>query len=351
MADLRFAIIGAGNIAGVHAQAIDEVDGAVLVAVSDAGSGRGRPLADRYGARYLADAAEACADEGVDAVIVATPSGRHADAVIAAAEHGKHALVEKPLDVTLARCDAMVRAADEHGTVLAGVFQNRFAPGVVRTREAVRAGRLGRLVLANGLVPWHRPAAYYREGAWRGTWQLDGGGALMNQGIHTVDLLLHLAGPVTRVSAHTDHRVHAIETEDTAAAALGFENGAFGALQATTASWPGAPARVELYGDEGSIVLEDGRITLWRLRDADAAEEGAMLRLEEPAGSGSADPMAIGVDRHRHQLEDFVRAVRERHEPAVPGTEARRAVELVLAVYASARDGSRASLPLPAAGA
>lgn len=350
MADLRFAIIGAGTIAGVHAQSIRKIEGAELVAVSDAGSGRGRDIADRFGAEYVSDAATACAAAGVDAVVVATPSGRHADAVVVAAEHGKHALVEKPLDVTLARCDAMIAAAREHGTVLAGVFQNRFAPGVVRAREAVLAGRLGKLVLANGLVPWHRPAAYYREGGWRGSSELDGGGALMNQGIHTVDLLLHMAGPVGWVSAATDRRVHDIQTEDTAAATLAFDNGAYGALQATTAAWPGTPARIELYGEAGSIVLEDGRITLWRLRDAGDAETEAMVRLEAAAGSGSSDPLAIGVERHRLQLEDFVSAIRERREPAVPGVEARRAVELVLAVYAAARMGDRVLLPLePAA--
>lgn len=348
MEELRLAILGAGNIAGIHAQAVGEVEGASLAAVSDGGSGRGRALAERFGTRYVADAAAVALDDGVDAVIVATPSGLHADAVVVAAEHGKHALVEKPLDVTLLRCDAMIRAARDHRTVLAGVFQNRFAPGVVRAREALVAGRLGRLVLANGVVPWHRPPAYYREGGWRGSWQLDGGGALMNQGIHTVDLLLHLAGPVGRVGADTGRRVHGIETEDTAAATLTFENGAYGALQATTASWPGMPARIELYGEAGTIVLEDGRITAWRLRDADAEEEAAMVRLEPASGSGSADPLAIGVERHRRQLEDFVAAVRERRAPAVPAGEARRAVELVLAVYAAARGGKPVRLPLPA---
>jgi len=346
MVELRLAVLGAGNIASVHARAVHEAEGASLAIVADGGSGRGRALAERFGARYLPDAALAATDDEVDAVIVATPSGRHADAVIAAAARGKHALVEKPLDVTLERCDAMIRAAQEHGTVLAGVFQNRFAPGVARAREALAAGRLGKLVLANGLVPWYRSPAYYREGGWRGTWKLDGGGALMNQGIHTVDLLLHLAGPVARVSADIGRRVHATETEDTAAATLAFADGAFGALQATTASWPGEPARVALYGEAGTIVLDDGRITGWHLRDADEAEVEAMLRLDAAPGGGSADPLAIGVERHRAQLEDFLRAVAERRQPAVTPAEARGAVELVLAVYASARAGAPVGLPL-----
>jgi predicted dehydrogenase len=345
MNELRLAILGAGNIASVHAQAIDAVDGARLVLVSDAGSGRGRDLAERYGARYAADAHAVVADPEVDGVVVTTPSGLHADAVVAAAERGKHALVEKPLDVRLDRCDAMIEAARRNGTVLAGVFQNRFAPGVTRAREAVRAGRLGRLVLANAAVPWHRPEAYYAGDGWRGTWRLDGGGALMNQGIHTVDLLQQLAGPLAALSAATVARVHAIEVEDTAVASLRFVDGALGTLHATTASWPGAPARVELYGEKGSVVLEDGRIAMWRVAGGDPAEERALLELDAGGGSGSADPMAIGIERHRLQMEDFVAAVRTGRAPAVPGAEARRAVEIVLAVYASARSGRPVDFP------
>ena len=342
------AIVGAGNIASVHAQAIGEVEGARLICVCDAGSGRGRELAERSGARYAPDVDAVLADPEVDAVVVTTPSGLHAEAVVTAAERGKHALVEKPLDIRLDRCDSMIEAAHRNGTVLAGVFQNRFAPGVARAREAVNAGRLGRLVLANAAVPWHRPPVYYASGGWRGTRQLDGGGALMNQGIHTVDLLQHLAGPLASLSAQTATRVHAIEVEDTASASLRFVSGALGTLHATTASWPGAPARVELYGEGGSIVLEDGRVAMWRLADADPAEEGALLALETGGGSGSADPMAIGIERHRLQMEDFVAAVQGGRAPAVPGSEARRAVEIVLAVYASARSGGPVTFPLPA---
>lgn len=345
---LRMALLGGGSIGAVHAQAIHDVEGARLTLVSDGGSGRGRALAERFGAHYLPDANAAATDARVDAVVVATPSGLHAEAAVPAAEHGKHVLVEKPLDVRLARCDAMIEAARRHGTVLAGVFQNRFAPGVARARDALAAGRLGRLVLANAVVPWHRPAGYYRDGGWHGTRDLDGGGALMNQGIHSVDLLQHLAGPVVRVAAESGTRVHAIEVEDTASAALRFASGALGTLQATTASWPGTPARVELYGETGSIVLEDGRIAMWRLADADADEEEAMLGLERDGGSGASDPSAIGVERHRLQIADFVDAVQTGRPPAVPGEDARRAVEIVLAVYASARGGSPVALPLPA---
>ncbi len=340
------AILGGGNIASVHAQAIDEVEGARLTLVADAGSGRGRELAERYGARYTGDAQAAIADPEVDAVVVTTPSGLHAEAVVAAAERGKHALVEKPLDIRLDRCDAMIEAARAGGTVLAGVFQNRFAPGVARVREAVQAGRLGRLVLANAAVPWHRPETYYAGDGWRGTWRLDGGGALMNQGIHTVDLLQHLAGPLAGLSASTATRVHAIEVEDTAVASLRFVGGALGTLHATTASWPGTPARVELYGEKGTVVLEDGRIAMWRVAGADPDEERAVLELDAGGGSGSADPMAIGIERHRLQMRDFVAAVQGGHAPAVPGPEARRAVEIVLAVYASARSGEAVAFPL-----
>jgi predicted dehydrogenase len=168
----------------------------------------------------------------------------------------------------------------------------------------------------------------------------------MNQGIHTVDLLQYLAGPLASLQASTATRVHAIDVEDTASASLRFASGALGTLQATTASWPGVPARVELYGEQGSIVLEDGRIVLWRLADGDPGEESAMLALEVGAASGSADPMAIGIDRHRSQMADFVAAVRDGREPIIPAREARKAVEIVLAVYASARSGAAVDFPL-----
>ena len=339
MEPIRIAIIGAGNIARIHAEAARLTDGAEVAVVCDRSGDPGRELAAAYGARWTADAREAVSARDVDAVVITTPSGAHAELVVAAAEHGKHALVEKPLDIRLERCDLMIAAAKRHETVLAGVFQSRFGAGVRRAREAVAGGRLGRLVLANAFVPWHRPPAYYAGGGWRGTRALDGGGALMNQGIHTVDLLLHLAGRVARVSSETRTRVHAIEVEDTAAAVLGFVGGHVGALAAATSCWPGTGARVELYGERGTVVLEEGRIVRWALRDGAPDEEAAMLALESAGGSGSSDPMAIGVGKHQLQMRDFVEAARGEHPPAVSGEDARVAVELVLAVYRAAETG------------
>jgi len=344
MAPLRFGLVGAGAIAGVLAEVVEAVDGARLTRVCDGGSGRARGLARKFGAAFAPDLASLVSADDVDAVIVATPSGHHADAVIAAAGHGKHALVEKPLDVRLERCDAAIAASRRNGTVLAGIFQNRFAPGVMAVREAVESGRLGRLVLVQGTVPWQRSAAYYEADAWRGTWWGDGGGALMNQGIHTVDLLLHLGGPLASVAAEVRTLRHAIDTEDTVAASLVFESGALGALTVTTAAWPGISARVELYGEHGSIVLEDGRIARWLV--ADDASDGATVAPAPDDGSGASDPLAIGSHLHRRQVEDFVEAVQQGRRPAVPAEEARRAVEAVLAVYGSAREGTRVTLPL-----
>lgn len=340
MNPVRIAIIGAGNIAGVHAAAIQHVEGAVLTVVCNRTQASGEALAAKHGARWVGDAAEAVSAADVDAVIVTTPSGSHAEPAIGAARNGKHVLVEKPLDITLERVDAMLAAARESGVVFAGVFQSRFGAGVRAAKAAVEAGRLGRLVLANASVPWHRDAAYYRSGGgWRGTRAVDGGGALMNQAIHALDLLQHLAGPVARVTAQTRTLVHAIETEDTASAVIELASGGLGSVQGTTALWPGSDARVELYGSDGCIVLTDGRVSSWRLRDAEEGEEAAMLALETATGSGSADPMGIGIEKHVWQVRDFVEAVRGEHPPAVDGEEGRRAVELVLAIYDSAARG------------
>jgi UDP-N-acetyl-2-amino-2-deoxyglucuronate dehydrogenase len=218
--------------------------------------------------------------------------------------------------------------------------------GVHYAKTALDAGRLGRLTLADVFVKWYRPQSYYDTG-WRGTWALDGGGALMNQAIHTIDLLQWLVGPVESVVGRTATLAHQIETEDTASAVLSFKNGALGVIQGATSAWPGDPARVELRGDRGTIVLEEGRIVTWTLADAAPGEAEAMLTLEgQGGGSGAADPMAIGSERHRRQIVDFIEAIRQRRPPRIEGAEARKSVEIIRAIYRSAAADRLVTLPL-----
>ncbi len=345
MAPMRFALIGAGNIAKIYVQAFDAIPDAQVTVVCSRTQATGEALAATCGADWLPDYREAVARRDVDAVVVATPSGSHGEVAIAAAQAGKHILVEKPLEITLARTDAIIEAAQQAGVVLACVFPLRFAAGVGHAKAALDAGRLGRLTLADVYVKWYRPQSYY-DRAWRGTWESDGGGALMNQAIHNIDLVQWLAGPVAGVFGRTATLAHNMQTEDTASAVLTFENGALGVIQGATSAWPGDPARVELHGDQGTIVLEEGRITVWKLADGTPEEEAAMLGLEQVSGSGAADPMAIGFEKHRRQIVDMIEAIRSGRAPAIEGAEARRAVEIVRAIYRSAKSGQPVKLPL-----
>jgi len=343
--EIGIALIGAGNIASLQARAIAEVPHARLRVVCAARPERAQQLAAAYGAKWTTVLQEAVARDDVQLVSVCTPSGAHLEPAIAAARAGKHVLVEKPLEITLARVDRIIEVCRQAGVLLGCVFQSRFKEGVRRTREALTAGRLGRLTLADAYVKWYRPASYYAQGGWRGTWALDGGGALMNQSIHTVDLLQYLAGPVVSVYARVSTLVHAIEAEDTAVAVLSFANGALGVIEGTTTAYPGLPARIELHGDRGTIVLTEGQVTRW---DVDGAtdEERAQVMGGTLEGTGAADPLAIGHEGHRRQIADMVDAILTGRPPLIDGAEGRKAVEIIRAIYRSAQTDRPVALPL-----
>jgi UDP-N-acetyl-2-amino-2-deoxyglucuronate dehydrogenase len=343
---LRFAVIGAGNIAKIHVQALVQIPNSRVAVVCSRTEASGRALAAVCGADWEPDYLRAVQRADVDAVTICTPSTTHAEIGVAAANAGKHLLVEKPIDVTLDKIDRLIAAAQGTGVVLACVFPLRFMAGVDQAKQALDAGRLGRLTLADVFVKWHRPQAYYDNGL-RGAWANDGGGALMNQAIHNVDLLQWLVGPVAQVMSHTATLAHQMEAEDTVSAVVQFANGALGVIQAATSVWPGDPARVELRGDRGTIVLEEGRIVTWKLADAAPGEEEAMLALEgSGGGSGAGDPLAIGSERHRRQLVDFIEAIQQRRPPRIEGAEARKSVEIIRAIYRSAAEGRAVALPL-----
>lgn len=337
---LRFGIVGAGTIARTHAAALRASDRATLAAVA---GGRGAAaLAAAEGARLHVDPAALFADPQVDAVVLCTPSGARRDLAVAAAERGKHVLVEKPIEVDLARAEAIVEACARHGVALGVVYQSRFKPHPEAVRAAVARGALGVPVLASLAVKWHRPAAYYASAAWRGTWAADGGGVLMNQAIHGVDLLLWCQGDVRSVDAVAANRLHhGIEVEDTVVAHLTFAHGGLGVLEATTAAHPGSPRRLELHGTDGTIALVDDEVHEWALRDGTPAPAR-----EVDAGTAFASATHVMSDHrwHQRQLEDFADAVRDGRPPRVDGLEGMRSLALVLAVYASARSGRRAAV-------
>lgn len=339
--EIGFGIVGCGMIAGYHAQAIKAVAGARLIAAVGRDAARTRSFAARHGGLLATtDIEELLALPDVHVVCITTPSGAHLDPALAAIRKGKHVLVEKPMEITADRATRIVTAAAEAGVLAGAVFQSRLTNAARAMKTAVDQGRFGRMVLASAAVKWHRSPEYYR-GSWKGTRALDGGGALMNQGIHAVDLLQWLVGLPVDVQARTTRRVHlAIEVEDTAVATLRFGDGALGSIEATTAAYPGWERRIELCGETGSAVLEDDRIARWDFRQeqpGDAAiRAGSVAAL---TGSGASAPDAITFEGHKRQIENMVDALRKGIPLEIDGGGALNAIKLIQAIYAAAESG------------
>jgi UDP-N-acetyl-2-amino-2-deoxyglucuronate dehydrogenase len=343
---IGFGIVGCGVIGPTHAEAIAAVEMAKLVACCDIVPEKARALSERFGGvPWYTDYEEMLEkQEDLQAVCVCTPSGLHAPVAIAAAQAGKHILCEKPLDITLRAIDEMIAAADKYGVKLAGVFQNRTLASSRRVREAVRTGKLGKLVLGDCYQKYFRSHEYYASGEWRGTWELDGGGALMNQGVHGLDLLLWIMGNAKRVNAQCRTLARNISVEDTAVAIVEFENRALGTIEGTTSVTPGYGMRLEISGTQGTIKWENGKIVAWDV----AGEEGAEVEAESGGRGTAAHPTAgLTATGHAHHVLDLCLAIRENREPEISGREARRAVELIKAIYLSSRlGGDTVELPL-----
>ena len=307
---MRVGIVGAGGISGTHVRAARAIDGVEVVAVYGGNAGKARALADSAGAVAFEDY-DAFLAHPMDMVAIGSPSSLHASQGIAAARRGLHVLSEKPLDISSERVDELIAETDRAGVKLGVFFQERLVPELVALKRRIDRGELGEPLFISGQVKWYRPPEYYAASRWRGTFAWDGGGALMNQGIHTVDVLLWLFGDVVRVTGRTSTRLHAIEVEDTAAALLEFANGATGTIEATTAAFPGFPRRLEVTGTKATIVHEDP---------------------PRPAAVADATP-------HRRVFEDFIDAIRANRPPACDGREGRRSVALIEAIYRSAHSG------------
>ncbi|HEY3328545.1 MAG TPA: Gfo/Idh/MocA family oxidoreductase [Capsulimonadaceae bacterium] len=345
---VRYALMGSGDIAKVHARVIDATRCATLVAVSSRNRATGAGLAARYDCDYEPDYGALLKRGDIDAVAIATPGGTHADLAIAAANAGKHVVVEKPLDVTVKKVDAIIAACDQNHVRLGAIFQYRYGEGAILAKRAIERGRLGRITQASAFVPWLRDTAYFAAAPWRANKALSGGGALMNQAIHAVDLLLWLAGDPVTVSAVMDRRVHeGIEVEDNLAAWLKFGCGALGLVQASTCCYPGESKRVEIKGERGSITLVDDIPTLWAFMDDDPVDDEHARELARPklnvndieaslGYNGARDPKAITHTGHELQYEDFTRSILTGCEPAISGREARRSVAAIEAIYSSA---------------
>ncbi|MFO0907740.1 MAG: Gfo/Idh/MocA family oxidoreductase [Isosphaeraceae bacterium] len=351
MASHGFGIIGCGMIAEFHTRAINEIPGSRVVAVYDTKLANAERIAQLAGegCRTFSSLDEMLALPEIDVVSVCTPSGAHMNPGVACAQAGKHVIVEKPLEITVPRCDAIINACDRAGVRLCAIFPSRFSEANLALKTAIDTGRFGKLTLGDTYVKWYRTQEYYDSGGWRGTWALDGGGALMNQAIHNVDLLQWLMGDVASVFAMTDTLAHTrIEVEDTAVAVLRFKNGALGVIEAATSAYPGLLKRTEIHGDRGSARIEQDDVTLWDFQvkvPSDSAIHAAMSAGASGFKAGASDPRGITHLGHRDQISDFLQAIDEGRAASVDGREGRKAVEIIRAIYYSARTGAPVSLP------
>lgn len=331
----HIGLIGGGNISETHARAARAIQGVGIAAVYGTNSEKVRRLCAEHGGTAYTDFAAFVVHRPMDLVIVGSPSGLHASQGIAAAKQGVHVLTEKPIDISTSRADELIEVAKQSGVKLGVIFQDRMKPHIRQLKDWIDRGLLGKPLLVDGRVKWYRPPEYYANSRWRGTLALDGGGALMNQGIHTIDLLLWLFGDVARLQARVATQLHSIESEDTATALFEFVNGAMGIFHATTAAYPGYPRRVEISGTEGTVVLEHDRIVAVDLRNA--PPEGTKFAERDENLSGSS---AVVSDSRGHQavIEDFLCAIQKDTAPACDGREGRRSLALVEAIYRAARN-------------
>jgi predicted dehydrogenase len=342
--NIGFGVIGLG-IGVLHARKIAEIEGCELVAVADSDEQRWERVSD-LGCECYADYRRLLEHPDIAVVCVCTPSGMHARTAIECARAGKHVLVEKPIDIALDAADALIRVCDEQGVKLGVVSQLRFCDPSRKVKAALEAQVLGRLVLGDLYMKFHRSQEYYDSAGWRGTKAMDGG-ALMNQGVHGLDLLLWLMGPVAEVRGHALTLARKVEVEDTAAAVVRFRSGAIGVVEAATSVWPGQPQRLEIHGENGTIVLagtERTFIQTWRILGETEQDAGKHEEQGETVG-GQMGPFAAGGIPHRRQIADMAAAVREDRPPAVTGRDGRRTVELIHAIYRSSANGKAVELP------
>jgi len=338
-----FAVIGAGLVGPTHARFANEAAGATLRVVCDLREDRGRPIALEHDAAWMTDYRAVMQRDDVDIVTICLPTALHLEVATAAAEAGKHVLVEKPIELNIARATALVEVCKRHGVKLGAIFNRRFVFGTRRTHDAVQGGELGRMLVADMRFKSWRSPEYYSESGWRGTWDKEGGAALINQGIHGVDLMTWIAGPIVRVQGYARHLRHDIEGDDTTIAVVEYASGALGIIQCTTSVYPKQPDRLEFHGERGTILLEDYDIVGWQLPNGGA-----------PGTSSEAERTRPGADRgtsagHFFQVQDMADAVREGRDPVIRGEDVLHSLAVVRAIYEAERTGQAVAVPQPAA--
>lgn len=335
---INIGLVGGGNISETHARAARAIPGVEVAAIFGANAEKVDRLCREYGGTPYSNFEKFLAHRPMEIVAIGSPSGLHAEQGIAAARHGLHVLTEKPIDISVERADALIAETKKAGVKLGVFFQDRCKPDILRVKCAVDSGTLGRPILADARVKWYRAPDYYAKSRWRGTWALDGGGALINQAVHTLDLMMWIFGEVASVQAASRTALHTIEAEDTLTAMLQFANGALGVLQATTSTFPGYPRRLELTGSEGTLIIEQDRLLA---ADLKTPSDDLLRGAEADGNASSSSPVVSDARGHQAVLQDFLDAIRTGGEPRCNGNEGRRSLALVQAIYAACKSGER----------
>ena len=336
MRKLGFGIVGCGAVFDFHAKSIAGIENTYLAGIADVNKDRRDEFAERYGTRSYDSYEQMLEQPEIDVVSICTPSGLHAPLAIQAAKAGKHIIVEKPMALTVNEADNMIEACEQNNVKLSVISQLRFTDATTRLKAALDEGLLGKTLVGTLSMKFYRSQEYYNQSSWRGTWKMDGGGALMNQGIHGVDLLQYMLGDVKSVFAHTRTMVRDIETEDTAVAILEFENGTLATIEGTTSIYPGFPRLLEINGSKGTIALEEDSILKWVIEGQDVPED---LVIGARTNDSSSNPTAFAIDGHKRQIEDMAHAIWEDRKPLIDQYEGKKPVEIITAIYESSRTG------------
>jgi len=334
MAKIGIGIVGTGSIVNTYVKCISEIEGTKLIALCTKSSERAEAAEKLYGAPVFDDIEKMLAHPEIQLICICNESGNHGTAIKKSSLAGKHILSEKPLEVTPEKIDEIIDSCQTNNVILGCVLQNRCSEDYQIVEKNVREGKLGKLLMGNAHVNWYRNNEYYLKNPWRGTKKYDGGAAFMNQGIHTIDLLLNLMGPVKSVFGNMKTMVHDIEGEDVGMGILNFENGAMGAITAGTALYPGYPERLEIFGEKGSVLMEGGKITQWNVQEI----RSPISVKNSQVSSGASDPTSIGHENHKTVILDMINSIRENRSPMVDGQEARKAVEVITTLYKSSQE-------------